>query len=96
LSDVVAIGAAMRDHRKLRGLTQAGAAEALGVTERTYARWETGETSGALGQLHRIAEVFGCSREDLLQGRPVGLEEKVDELLAWSRAIAAHLGVSAP
>lgn len=60
----------MKLARQLAGMTQEDAARALDVTVRTYARWERGETKGFLGELERIASLFGTTREMLL-----GVEE---------------------
>jgi transcriptional regulator with XRE-family HTH domain len=56
----------LRIARRLSGLTQEEAAQALGVRTRTIARWETGETKGFLDDLERIADVYGTTRDELL------------------------------
>jgi transcriptional regulator with XRE-family HTH domain len=56
----------MKLARQLSGTTQEDAARALDVTVRTYARWERGETRGFLGELDRIAKVFGTTADELL------------------------------
>jgi transcriptional regulator with XRE-family HTH domain len=55
----------MRLARQFAGMTQAQAARQLGVTVRTYARWERADTAGFLGQLPRIAEALGTTVADL-------------------------------
>ena len=47
--------------RKSRGLTQKETAEAVGVSDRTYSKWETGETEPGVDQLCRLAEFYGLS-----------------------------------
>lgn len=77
----------MKLARQLAGMTQEDAARALDVTVRTYARWERGETQGFLGELGRIAEVFGTTSDQLL-----GVEgQSVEDQLAALRAEVAEL-----
>ncbi len=45
--------------RKSRGLTQKQVAEALGVSDRTYSKWETGETEPGIELLCRLGEFYG-------------------------------------
>lgn len=56
----------LRLARRLAGITQEEAAHKLGVTVRTYARWESGESKGFVDQLDRIAKVFGTTTDQLL------------------------------
>lgn len=51
--------------RRLAGMTQKDAADALGVTERTYARWERKENLGFLDRVADLANVFGTTVEEL-------------------------------
>lgn len=56
----------IRLSRSLVGLSQEDVARQLGVTVRTYARWERCETLGFLGELEPIAKVLQTTPEDLL------------------------------
>ena len=56
--------------RHTAGLTQAELAEALGVSQPTVNRWETGETEPARTTLEQLAEVTGTTPEWLAFGRP--------------------------
>ncbi len=47
--------------RKSRCLTQKEVAEALGVSDKTYSKWETGETEPGIDALCRLGEVYGLS-----------------------------------
>ena len=47
--------------RKSRGLTQKQVAEALGVSDRTYSKWETGDTEPSLEHICSLAEFYGIS-----------------------------------
>ena len=66
--------------RKDRGLTQKQVAEALGVSDRTYSKWETGETEPGIELLCRLAEFYGLSPADLFkeetpkEGSPIRAE----------------------
>ena len=45
--------------RENRGLTQKQVAEALGISDRTYSKWETGETEPGIELLCRLGEFYG-------------------------------------
>lgn len=49
--------------RKERGLTQAALAEVLGVSDKTYSKWETGENEPNLTAIFRLAEYYGVSSD---------------------------------
>jgi len=79
----------MKLARKLAGMSQEDAARALGVAVKTYARWEKVETQGFLGELSRVAEVFGTTADELLgiedgdmAGQLAALRSEVAELRA--------------
>lgn len=52
--------------RKERGLTQAALAETLGVSDKTYSKWETGENEPSLTAISRLAEYYGVSSDIFL------------------------------
>jgi prephenate dehydratase len=56
--------------RQTAGLTQAELADALGVSQPTVNRWETGETEPARTTLEQLAEATGAAPEWLAFGRP--------------------------
>ncbi len=47
--------------RKDRNLMQKDVAQALGVSDKTYSKWETGETEPGLENLCRLAEYYGVA-----------------------------------
>jgi len=47
--------------RREHGYTQKQIAEALGVSNRTYSKWETGENEMDISTLCRLAELYGIS-----------------------------------
>lgn len=64
--------------RRERGLTQEEVAEKIGVSNKTYSKWETGSTSPDIETLVRLAEAFSVTTDDLLglsDSRPVSFEE---------------------
>lgn len=52
-------------------LNQAQAAEKLGITKRTLQKWEAYETSPTAVQLSRIAELYGCTLDDIFIPEPL-------------------------
>jgi len=51
----------LNNARKTRNLTQKQVAEALGISDRTYSKWETGETEPGIELLCRMGEFYGMS-----------------------------------
>ncbi len=47
--------------RKERGLTQADVAAALGISDKTYSKWETGETDPGISSVFSLASFYGVS-----------------------------------
>src|SRR4051794_11391147 len=76
----------LRTARRLAGLTQEQLASALGVTVRTYARWERGETTGYYRALDEIAEATDTTRAQLL-----GLADDADDVAARLAVIEGKL-----
>ena len=58
--------------RKSRGLTQKQVAEALGVSDRTYSKWETGETEPGIELICRLGEFYGVSPADFFKEETPG------------------------
>lgn len=52
-------------------LTQKEAAEKLGITKRTLQKWEDYETSPTGVQLSRIANLYGCTLDDIFLPEPL-------------------------
>lgn len=57
----------LRKLRESRSLTQIGLAEKANVSRSVIARFETGRSGLSVKSLKRIAEVIGCSWEDILR-----------------------------
>ncbi|AGP30098.1 XRE family transcriptional regulator [Corynebacterium terpenotabidum Y-11] len=77
-----AIGAALRDLRKSRGLTQddlADQASDTGITRRTIYRIESGQTSPSAVLLWALADALGVSLEELVhRAEALAAEEDQD------------------
>lgn len=54
--------------REQAGLTQAQLAERLSVTQGAVSQWEMGITSPRPAMLLRLADVLGCTVDELLRG----------------------------
>ncbi len=57
----------LTEARKSRGLTQKQAAQALGISDKTYSKWETGENEPDIDSLCRLGEFFGCGAADFFK-----------------------------
>lgn len=54
--------------RERVGLTQAALAMKIGVTQQAVASWEAGKTLPRPAMLLRLADVLGCTVDELLRG----------------------------
>lgn len=59
-----------KNAREKCGMTQQEVARMLGVDQSTVCLWETGKTKPRGSLLPRIAEMYGCSIDDLLVDAP--------------------------
>ena len=69
----------LKHYRLLKGATQKDAAEAAGVQQSTYQRWERGSTEVPEKRLEKLAVFFGATPERLI-GKPASLQSWVDQL----------------
>lgn len=53
--------------REKSGLTQQDLAKALDIDQSAVCRWETGETQPRAKLLPRLAEILGCTVDELLR-----------------------------
>lgn len=58
----------LRDARKACGFTQKQVAAALNVVESCYANWEQGRTEPNVEMLRRLAQFFGVTIDELING----------------------------
>lgn len=91
-SDVLAhVGANLRHHRGVAGLSQAALAERSGVSRRTIIKLEAGEANISLSGLDRLAEALGVTFVDLVAA-PAASRTDLDEV-AWRGTGPDSVGV---
>ncbi len=56
----------IREYRKQRKWTQEELAKRLGVERSAVAKWESGKSQPQAARLVALAEIFGCSVDELL------------------------------
>jgi transcriptional regulator with XRE-family HTH domain len=82
----------MRQARERLGISQEEAGRRLGVTLRTYARWERGESRGWAGYLGEIAKALETTEGDILGGENLLADgPTVEDLAAKVDAVMAEL-----
>jgi len=57
----------LKEMRKKANLTQVDVAERLNITQGAISQWEVGETLPSVAILPNIAELYGCSIDELLK-----------------------------
>lgn len=60
------IGNRLRDLREKRNITQTQIAEKLGITQGAVSQWEVGATNPSIGMISKLAEILGCTVDELL------------------------------
>lgn len=60
----------LRERREAAGLSKAEVARAMQVDNAAVLRWETGEAMPRAEKLPRLADLFGCSIDDLYGREP--------------------------
>lgn len=75
-------GENIKKYRTEKGCTQEELAKAVGVSRQSIARWENGWVVPTLFYAKRLAEHFGITVEELMDGK-VKAEEKVDAPLPF-------------
>ena len=79
----------LKSARESRGLTQKQVSEALGVSDRTYSKWETGETEPGIELICRLAEFYSCAPADFFKdaGDGLDLRKELTELSIGQAAV---------
>ena len=54
--------------RKLNGYSQGYVAERIGISRQAYAKWENGSTVPDIERASRLADIYGMSVDDLMNG----------------------------
>ena len=76
--DTVKVGRLISQKRKEHNMTQMQLADALGISFQAVSNWERGNSMPDISKLPELAELFGCSIEELLGGgRSAGNVEKM-------------------
>ena len=69
--DQYVTGAAIRELRKQRNMTQLQLAQKLDVSDKTVSKWETGKGYPDITLLEPIADAFGVSVAELISGNQI-------------------------
>ena len=82
----------LAEERNKRGYTQRQVAEALGVSDKTYSKWERGVNEMTVETLCRLAEVYGCSPTAFLteSGRELSLRDELAAMAPQEAALCCH------
>lgn len=56
---------AIRFFRERAGLSQAALAQKVGVSQQAVGKWERGESAPQWGMAPKLAELFGCTIDEL-------------------------------
>ena len=59
----------LKELRQQKNLTQAKVADSLGITQQSYARWETGKVTPTPEKLSKIAKFYGVTTDYLIEGQ---------------------------
>lgn len=65
--------------RKERNMTQTELADRMGVSFQAVSNWERGNSMPDISKLPQLAEVFGCSLEDLLEEKSGLLDSAMED-----------------
>lgn len=58
----------LKEKREEQNLTQSGLATQIGVNQNTVSQWETGERIPRADKLVQLAQILGCTVDELLRG----------------------------
>lgn len=70
------LGNKIYELRKMNGLTQQQLAEKLDVSNKAVSKWELGETTPELDNIHQLAAIFNVSYDYLLSDKEIKIEEE--------------------
>ena len=60
------MGEKLKTARQRAGMTQAQLAEAIGCKQKDVSRWEAGQIEPGVLTVKKMAQVLGCSMDDLV------------------------------
>lgn len=61
------IAKTIKAYRKKLGITQSELAERMGINKATVAMWETDKRNPTIYTLKKLAKIFGCTTDELLE-----------------------------
>ena len=62
------IGKNIKKIRTARGITQEELAEQMSITRQAISSWETGKTEPDTEAMTKMAEIFGCTLDEIIYG----------------------------
>ena len=65
--DTLKLNETISFYRKKQGLTQEQLAQALGVTNQSVSKWESGQCCPDITLIPQLADIFGISIDELLR-----------------------------
>lgn len=84
--------------RKDKGMTQLELADKMGVTDKAVSKWERDLSLPDTASLPRLAEIFGISVDELMQGKAeaksANAQNPKELFLLVTRAVALAMGVA--
>lgn len=81
------IGENIRKFRNAHAMDQKYLGELLHVSDKTISSWECGRTEPKIGMIENIAEIFGVTKNDILEGNVYASYSTPDEFeLAWHKS----------
>ena len=69
--DTYITGAVIKHLRELRGMTQAGLADTIGVSDKAVSKWETGRGLPDISLVQPLAQALGVSVIELMNGEHI-------------------------
>lgn len=72
------IGKIIKFHRIKLGIKQSELAEKIGMSKAIVAMWETDKRNPTIYALKKLAEIFGCTTDELLEPIETNVEQFVD------------------
>ena len=77
----MSFGEKIKELRTKKGMTQKALAEELSVTSQAVSRWENDEVEPSISTISQMAELFGCSIDELFGKTKVDSEAKEDNII---------------
>lgn len=91
--DKVKFGAFVARLRKEKGMTQKELAERLFISDKAVSKWETGVSIPDVTLLIPLAELLGVTVTELLECRPMEVQQPVEELVKKAVSYSGEEGV---